>query len=128
MKKIEVKMDALAPVEFEFQMLGLLIASDKPSAAWLHRTDDGNQAFLDVVPPHNVPRQVLFMVAVALKINDPTAVALRQGHGRLPHLIGGPGHQSLEVFEQKLLRKEVVLHDRWMIQASQSSLHTHPIK
>src|ERR1051325_149105 len=68
------------------------------------------------------------MIAIASKINHPAVVALRQRLGGLPHLVGGPDHQPFEVFKQKLLGKEVILHDRLMIEASQASLHTHAVE
>ena len=70
---IKIEVDALAPVEFEFQTLASLVAPDKPGAARFHRADDGDQAFLDPLAPHLLPRQILLVITVALQINAPAA-------------------------------------------------------
>src|SRR6266436_4071335 len=98
---VKIEMYALAPVEFE--MSGLLIATDKPGPARLHRTDHGNQTLLDSLAFHFLARQILLVITVALQIDHSPVQALGQMLRRSPDPVGQLGQILLKVLEQDFL-------------------------
>jgi hypothetical protein len=127
-KKVEVEVHALAPLELEFQFFGFPIAPDKPGTAGFDGAQYGDQAALDPVLARDVAGQTLFVIAMALEVDHAPTAVLGQGGGRLADALGRADDQGLEVLEEELLRKQVILHDRGMVEAAQGGLHAHPIK
>jgi hypothetical protein len=118
---------ARAPLQLQFQLLGLLIAPSKPSATRLDATDGRHQPTRNASLCFDLQSDLLFVGPAGGQLNHWAIVLLSQSRRSLADAIGEADGERFEVFPQNTGPLEVELHDRGIVEAAQSALQSESV-
>jgi hypothetical protein len=127
MDPVKIKMDALAPLNAQLQLLARLVASHTPPPARLHATHDRYQSRPDPVALLNLARLILLACPARRQIDHWPLLPLCLFLGCLTNTARQSRGKILKIFPHHPGSSEVVFHYGWIIQTSQCPLQPQPI-
>jgi hypothetical protein len=125
---IKIVMAALAPLQMQFDLLGLRIAPNAKRLARLHGVQDADQALRDVIAGGNLASRLLFADGAGGNENKGPTGFLGQRFGLGFNSLSRAGHQSAKVLEQDVTDAQIRLHHPGAIQLTKRSPESQPVK
>src|SRR5262249_33547252 len=127
MNQIKVKVDAFTPVQFQLQLLGLVIAPRKPGPAGLDTTDCRHQPRTHTLALFDLQGNLLLVCPAGRQIDHRAVVFFSQSSTGLTNTIGKGDSEPFKVLPEHTHPLEIVLHDRGMVEAPERALESESI-
>src|SRR5258707_5140800 len=125
---IVIEMGAFAPFQNQMNLFGLPVSAHRVRPARFDSSEQGNQSLLDLVLSSQTSGQVLLGNTWVLKILYRTPGTFGGLVGRGLNPISPLLREGLEVFEQHLANKQVILHGLGIEEYANARLEEQPIK
>jgi hypothetical protein len=97
MQKVEVEVDALAPLQFEFEPFGDVVAAGEPGAAGFDATEHRDQAGADAITLGDLTGERLLGGAAGGQVDHRPLLGLGQRHRALTDALGEAGGEGFEM-------------------------------
>jgi hypothetical protein len=127
MHPVKVQMNTFPPLESKFELSGGTVATQKPRAARLDATKDGDQPRVHLAALLDLARLILLAGAARAKIDHRPMMLSCQLYRRVTHTTGQQSGKGFEILPQNSRLPEVLFHHGLIIQTSKRPLQSQPV-
>src|SRR6266576_1436562 len=127
MDQIEIKVDTFTPLQLEFELLGGIITTSKPSPTGFDATDDRHQSRTNALALFDLQSDFLFVRPAGVQINHRPVMLFGQSCPGLAYAVGKADGEGFKVLPQDTSTLEVILHNRGIVETAQRALKPEPV-